>query len=311
MFSDAAAKPLRTRREFAPTDPADGPLFLIYITLIWIGMLLGFGREIARHIANNEPPYPMILHVHSAVFVTWLVAFIAQILLIVRLLERKFLGDVLDPALDQRRAHTRHRYSRPADPRTAASCLRGGYRLEFRLASHPCQPVFVAGLVTGGEDAAGALRLFLNMEPNNITHQFSSATNRRVANFLIALGVLLWIWLPYSYWKNLQFANGSVSTVAQIIADHGAPVIVFHDRSGNTVTAVLNGWRPTKLAVGQRIEILYSAKHPEQVALKSRLWAGQWLIAISAVVLCTFGWLMRKGIIVCGPLRQSRGRISF
>ncbi len=66
----------------APTHPADGPLFLIYITLIWIGMVLGFGREIARHIANNDPPYPMILHLHSAVFVTWLVTFTAQILLI-------------------------------------------------------------------------------------------------------------------------------------------------------------------------------------------------------------------------------------
>lgn len=82
MFSDAVTKPRQARRAFAPTHPADGPLLLVYITLIWVGMLLGFGREIARHIANNDPPYPMILHVHSAVFVTWLVAFTAQILLI-------------------------------------------------------------------------------------------------------------------------------------------------------------------------------------------------------------------------------------
>jgi hypothetical protein len=149
------------------------------------------------------------------------------------------------------------------------------------------------------------------MNSSDVTHQFSRATNRRVANSLIALGILLWIWLPYSYWKNLQFANGAVSAVAQIIADHGAPVVVFHDRSGNTVTAVLNGWRPKKLAIGRRIEILYSAKHPEQVALKSDLWAGQWITAISAMVLCIFGWLMRRGIIVSGPLRQSRVRIGF
>jgi hypothetical protein len=140
------------------------------------------------------------------------------------------------------------------------------------------------------------------MDTSNVTHQFSRATNRRVANGLITLGVLLWTWLPYSYWKNLQFANGSVSAVAQIIADHGAPVIVFHDRSGNTVTAVLDGWRPKKLAIGRRIEIVYSAKHPEQVALKSHLWRGQWLTGISAMVLCAFGWLMRKGMIVGGPL---------
>lgn len=67
---------------FAPDHPADGVLFLAYIAFIWIGMVLGFGGEIARHIKNNEAPYPAILHVHSAVFVTWLVAFTAQILFI-------------------------------------------------------------------------------------------------------------------------------------------------------------------------------------------------------------------------------------
>jgi hypothetical protein len=82
MLTDTVTPPLAPRRAFAPTHPADGALFLIYITLIWIGMILGFGGEIARHIKNNDPPYPMILHVHSAVFVTWLVAYTAQILLI-------------------------------------------------------------------------------------------------------------------------------------------------------------------------------------------------------------------------------------
>lgn len=89
---------LQSRREFAPAHPADGVLFLVYIALIWFGMVLGFGGEIARHIKNNEPPYPMILHLHSAVFVIWLVAFSAQILLI-RMAKPAFfsvqLGDVI------------------------------------------------------------------------------------------------------------------------------------------------------------------------------------------------------------------------
>lgn len=67
---------------FAPAHPADGALFLIYIALIWIGMGVGFGREIVRHIESNAPSYPVILHVHSAVFVSWLLAFTAQILLV-------------------------------------------------------------------------------------------------------------------------------------------------------------------------------------------------------------------------------------
>lgn len=82
MLTDAVTEPLQSHREFAATHPSDGALFLAYIALIWIGMVLGFGGEIARHIKNNEPPYPVILHVHSAVFVTWLIAFTAQILLI-------------------------------------------------------------------------------------------------------------------------------------------------------------------------------------------------------------------------------------
>lgn len=81
-YATGGTTPLPKRRDFAPSHPADGALFLVYIALIWLGMVLGFGREIARHISNNDPPYPMILHVHSAVFVTWLVAFTAQILLI-------------------------------------------------------------------------------------------------------------------------------------------------------------------------------------------------------------------------------------
>jgi hypothetical protein len=82
MASDASAPMSRPAPAFAPTHPADGGLFVAYIALIWLGMLLGFGGEIARHIRNGDPPYPMILHVHSAVFVTWLVAFTAQILLV-------------------------------------------------------------------------------------------------------------------------------------------------------------------------------------------------------------------------------------
>ena len=82
MLTVAGTPQLQTRPAFAPTHPADGALFLIYIALIWVGMLIGFGRGIAKHIESNAPPYPMILHVHSAVFVTWLVAFTAQILLI-------------------------------------------------------------------------------------------------------------------------------------------------------------------------------------------------------------------------------------
>jgi hypothetical protein len=82
MLTDAAAPPLPPRRAFAPSHPADGVLILIYVALIWLGMILGFGGEIARHLKNGDPPYPTILHVHSAVFVMWLAGYTAQVLLI-------------------------------------------------------------------------------------------------------------------------------------------------------------------------------------------------------------------------------------
>jgi hypothetical protein len=149
------------------------------------------------------------------------------------------------------------------------------------------------------------------MANSDVTHQFSRATNRRIANTLIILGMLLWIWTPYSYWKKLQFANGSANAVAQVIGHEGAPVIVFHDRSGRAITTTLTGWRPSKLGRGQQVEIAYSPEHPEQVELKSHLWTGQWISAVLATILCIIGWLMRKGIIVAGPLRQSRVRAGF
>ena len=144
------------------------------------------------------------------------------------------------------------------------------------------------------------------MADSGITHQFSRITNRRLANTLIVLGMLLRIWTPSSYWERLQFANASVSTVAQVIGQQGAPLILFQDGAGRTITTMLDGWRPSKLERGKHVEIAYSPKHPEQVELKSHLWTGQWVSAVLATVLCVIGWLMRKGIIVSGPFRQSR-----
>lgn len=142
------------------------------------------------------------------------------------------------------------------------------------------------------------------MSVSGITRQFSRTTNRIVANSLVVLGMLLWIWTPYAYWKKLQFAQVSVSTVAQIVGRTGAPVIVFHDRAGREITTVLNGWRPARLEKGQRVQIVYSAEQPEKIELASHLWTGLWVSAVFATVLCIGGWLMRKRIIVSGPLKR-------
>ena len=58
--------------------------FLIYTAFIWVGMIMGFGTDISHHLASHARPYPWIVQLHSAVFVAWLAAFTAQIVLIRR-----------------------------------------------------------------------------------------------------------------------------------------------------------------------------------------------------------------------------------
>jgi hypothetical protein len=60
----------------------DGALFVAYIGLIWLGMIMGFGSDIVRHVQNHVRPYPFIVHIHAVIFIVWLAAFTVQIALI-------------------------------------------------------------------------------------------------------------------------------------------------------------------------------------------------------------------------------------
>jgi hypothetical protein len=83
MAMEAAARlgPQR-RTPFAPYHKWDRNFFLTYAALLWLGILGGFAPEIVQHIAQHKPPFPLIVHVHGAVFVGWLAVLTAQILLI-------------------------------------------------------------------------------------------------------------------------------------------------------------------------------------------------------------------------------------
>jgi hypothetical protein len=69
-------------KPFAPTHPWDRNFFLIMAVFAWLGIGVGFGKEIASHLATHEPAYPLIIHFHSVIFVAWLVLFTVQILLV-------------------------------------------------------------------------------------------------------------------------------------------------------------------------------------------------------------------------------------
>ena len=67
---------------FKPFHRWDRNFFAAYVVLIWVGIAMGFGTDIVLHIQTKAAPYPLIVHVHAAAFMGWLVLFTAQVGLI-------------------------------------------------------------------------------------------------------------------------------------------------------------------------------------------------------------------------------------
>ena len=63
---------------FAPFHRADRNFYLVMVGVIWLGILMGFVPEMIRH----EPNFPVMVHVHGLVFVSWLLLLTVQTLLI-------------------------------------------------------------------------------------------------------------------------------------------------------------------------------------------------------------------------------------
>lgn len=67
---------------FAPRARWDRDFFLLMVGLIWLGILMGFVPEIVAHVRAHKPAFPLIVHIHGAVFVSWLCLLTTQVLLI-------------------------------------------------------------------------------------------------------------------------------------------------------------------------------------------------------------------------------------
>jgi uncharacterized membrane protein YozB (DUF420 family) len=63
------------------TDP-DRNAYLVFIALVWVGVLSGFGIESFQHVSKHGLDYPLIVHFHAVVFVSFLVLFTTQAVLI-------------------------------------------------------------------------------------------------------------------------------------------------------------------------------------------------------------------------------------
>lgn len=60
----------------------DRDAFLIFIGLVWAGVLSGFGTDSYDHVKKFGLDYPPIVHFHAVAFVGWLILFTTQVLLI-------------------------------------------------------------------------------------------------------------------------------------------------------------------------------------------------------------------------------------
>lgn len=78
----AAPTPPRKREPFPARRPGDGSFFLLYVALIWLAVLAGFGPEMVRRLNTNAAPFPIAVHVHAVITVAWLGLLTSQTLLI-------------------------------------------------------------------------------------------------------------------------------------------------------------------------------------------------------------------------------------
>lgn len=81
MATDVLGAP-RAPMPFPPFRKSDRNFFLVWLLLIWVGIVMGFGSDMLRHVQSHEAAYPLIVHFHAAAFVGFLVLLTTQLLLI-------------------------------------------------------------------------------------------------------------------------------------------------------------------------------------------------------------------------------------
>jgi hypothetical protein len=55
----------------------------VWLGILWVGMIAGFGVDFPRYLHEN-PPAPVVAHVHGAVFSVWMLLLTAQVMLVLR-----------------------------------------------------------------------------------------------------------------------------------------------------------------------------------------------------------------------------------
>ena len=67
-----------------PKPGAEHNAFLALVLLVWLGVVTGFGTDSYDHVRHHGLDYPLIVHLHAVAFVSYLVLFTNQVLLVRR-----------------------------------------------------------------------------------------------------------------------------------------------------------------------------------------------------------------------------------
>ena len=69
-------------RSSVPEQRADAFIFVGMLLFIWAGLLFGFVPRIYQHIVQHRPPYLAVVHLHTFLFLGWMVLFTTQVVLV-------------------------------------------------------------------------------------------------------------------------------------------------------------------------------------------------------------------------------------
>lgn len=70
-------------RRVDPWDPReDRKIYLVWVALMWAGLIAGFGLNIAYHFLKEIPRPAWVIYVHGAVFTGWMFILTTQVFLI-------------------------------------------------------------------------------------------------------------------------------------------------------------------------------------------------------------------------------------
>ena len=70
-------------RNFLVRHPWDRYAFPVVVALIWFVILMGFVPQIVRKFREHTFSYPLAVHIHAAVYVSWLILLTAQTVLVI------------------------------------------------------------------------------------------------------------------------------------------------------------------------------------------------------------------------------------